>query len=177
MLKNPQFLARGIRMGSSKVFSIFYEQYKGYLFASILKFVNGNEADARDVLQQVLIKLTKAKVKWKTEEQLRSWCFITCKNSSIDFLRKHGKTPDFSGLDEDETLADPNEVFAKLEQAIDSLDSEEAKLLREVYWEKIRRVEIADREQTTVKALESKLARIRKKMKKILERREYENVR
>ncbi len=69
---------------------------------------------AKDVLQQVYLKILEGKAKLKEEEKAKTWIFSIIRYTAIDQLRKAGKLVSMEG---DEEIAD-------FEEEVDSTDYE-----------------------------------------------------
>ncbi|MFA5022752.1 MAG: RNA polymerase sigma factor [Candidatus Paceibacterota bacterium] len=88
----------------------------------------GNENDASDIAQEVMVKVWKNLGKYDPAQELKPWLFKIARNTSIDWLRRRRQIP-FSALDSvDEeggakSFADnvvdlellPDEIFAQAE--------------------------------------------------------------
>ena len=91
----------------------------------------------------------------------------TRRHQSLDKSMEHGF--DIADLSENVfEKVERNERNRQLYQAIVTLTPQQQKLLFEVYFEYIPQVEIARREGVTKKAINNRLARILKKLKKFL---------
>ncbi|MFA5000698.1 MAG: RNA polymerase sigma factor [Candidatus Paceibacterota bacterium] len=177
--------------GSSDGLTI--EQIVADYLAVIYRFVFrlvGNEADATDVTQEVMVKVWKNLGKYDSRQDLKPWLFKIARNTAIDWLRKRRQIP-FSQLDRwDEegrdlsfadTLADlellPNEVFAQKEvktqfdRALTTLPINERTIVAMHLEEELTFVEIAeivDRPLNTVKsAYRRALIKLRKELDKL----------
>ena len=161
--------------GSSTDLTI--EQIVADYLAVIYRFVFwlvGNEADATDVTQEVMVKVWKNLGKYDLQKDLKPWLFKIARNTAIDWLRKR-RAIVFSRLnrsDEEgrdlsfaDTLADlellPDEVFAqaeikaKFDQALATLPVNEQTIVAMHLEEDLTFVEIAeivDRPLNTVKS-------------------------
>lgn len=92
----------------------------------------------------------------------------TRRHQSLDKSMEHG----FDIVDPSENTYEKIELSERnrqLYQAIDKLPLEQQKLLRQVYFEYIPQTEIAVTQGVTKKAINNRLARILKKLKKLLE--------
>ena len=73
-----------------------------------------DEELAKDVLQQVYLKILEGKAKLKEEEKAKTWIFSIIRYTAIDQLRKTGK---LVSMEVDEEIAD-------IEEEVDSTDYE-----------------------------------------------------
>jgi RNA polymerase sigma factor (sigma-70 family) len=66
------------------------------------------------------------------------------------------------------TEAEGEELFETLEKSISQLDADEREILRLAYFEGVTQKNMADKLHTSAKAIESRLGRIRQKLRRIL---------
>jgi RNA polymerase sigma-70 factor (ECF subfamily) len=81
-------------MDDCNIFEI-WEEYKSSLFGYIKKRVS-NDDDAKDILQDVLLKSYQYCSKGKTVLHLKSWLYKITQNTVIDYHKKHNKTISFT---------------------------------------------------------------------------------
>jgi RNA polymerase sigma-70 factor (ECF subfamily) len=80
-------------MQDCNIFEI-WEEYKSSLLGYIQKRVNNND-DAKDILQEVLLKSYQFCSKGKTVLHLKSWLYKITQNTIIDFYKKANKNIPF----------------------------------------------------------------------------------
>lgn len=80
-------------MQDCNIFEI-WEEYKSSLLGYIQKRVNNND-DAKDILQEVLLKCYQFCSKGKTVLHLKSWLYKITQNTIIDFYKKANKNIPF----------------------------------------------------------------------------------
>jgi RNA polymerase sigma-70 factor (ECF subfamily) len=80
-------------MQDCNIFEI-WEDYKSSLLGYIQKRVNNND-DAKDILQEVLLKCYQFCSKGKTVVHLKSWLYKITQNTIIDFYKKANKNMPF----------------------------------------------------------------------------------
>ncbi len=73
-----------------------------------------DEELAKDILQQVYLKILEGKAKLKEEEKAKTWIFSIIRYTAIDQLRKEGK---LVSMEDSEEIAD-------IEEEVDSTDYE-----------------------------------------------------
>src|SRR5215210_6002767 len=86
-------LARMAARGSSQAFSAIYERHHQEIYR-YCRSILGNEHDARDALQNTMVKVLRALEGETREISLRPWLFRIAHNESISLLRR--KAPDAS---------------------------------------------------------------------------------
>ena len=132
-----------------------YDEHAAALFAFVLNLTR-NEADTRDVLQEVFLKLwTNAAHFDATRGSLRTWLLTAVRNRSIDHLRGRGAHErSEKELPESAPAAGPGadpwrEVSLSMErdavrQAMDSLPSEQKQAVELAYFGGYSYPEIAE---------------------------------
>ncbi len=72
--------------GEPTAFDSVYKYFYKPVYQNILKIVH-DEDEAKDILQDVFVKLLKEKRNFQDFAQMKSWMFRVSYNSSIDYLR------------------------------------------------------------------------------------------
>ncbi|MCX6551409.1 MAG: RNA polymerase sigma factor [Acidobacteria bacterium] len=80
-------LIEACRAGDALAWETFVRQYQGRLFALAYSYV-GNREDARDLAQEIFVKLYEVRVQWVAGDEFLPWVFRVARNRSIDFLRR-----------------------------------------------------------------------------------------
>jgi RNA polymerase sigma factor (sigma-70 family) len=169
-------LTTRIAAGDEESFAFFYHHFFERLFRYVLVMTGGDEQLSREVLQSTMVKAARYLKPLAEEVVLWSWLTQLAKTAFIDLLRRSQRAPPFVSLEvlNDTNLASDNPshpdavLEAALQNALELLPFEEQQLLRWTYFEDLSQKEIAASIQSTPKAVESKLARIRQKLRKIL---------
>src|ERR1051326_6001256 len=163
-------LTAAIRAGDEAAFTIFYQDYSLRLFKYVLVLAKGEEHDAREVLQNVMLKLAKKFEVFDDEHRLWSWLRRLTINTWVDHCRVRKRNKKFVPLDQ--TAVDlptynqtAHVLAASLARLLDQLDPEDSELLRAAYIDDRPLRELADEHAQTYKALESRLARLRHKLR------------
>ncbi len=155
--------------GDEAAFQQFYEHYFDRLFRYLIVVTQGNEELAREVLQTLMIRVVRYIKHFEEETVLWGWLTRIARTTFIDILRKQKRDRFASELLNFEDSIPPHndELLLKtLDESLLELDEDEQKLIKTAYFEKIGHQGIADTYGTTAKAIESKLARIRQKLRK-----------
>jgi RNA polymerase sigma factor (sigma-70 family) len=163
-------LTAGIRAGDERAFGRFYDLYHVRLYQHALLLAKGNELEAREVLQTVVLKLARKFEVFEDEKRLWSWLARCLRNAYVDLCRAHRRNEKLVSLDEvpaelrqAESLGDP--WSDALRTAMEQFPLDEQELLRAAYEDGRPLQELADESGQTYKAIESRLGRLRQKLK------------
>lgn len=80
-------------MNDCNIFEI-WEEHEASLISYVQNKVNDND-DAKDILQDVLLKCYQFFTKGKTVSHLKSWLFKVTQNTIIDYYKKANKSVPF----------------------------------------------------------------------------------
>lgn len=176
-----QALTRAVRRGDADAFSLFYDLYNFRLYKFLLVIARGDESAAREVSQAVFIKLAKRIDVFVDEPGLWAWLCVVAKNTFVDHYRTRQRLNRFVPLDEmsaepDGLANSEHQLGAILREALASLPPDERELIQAAYVDKRPLRELADGTGQTYKAVESRLGRLRQKLKAhLLKELRYEN--
>jgi RNA polymerase sigma-70 factor (ECF subfamily) len=170
-----------VRRGDAEAFSRFYDLYSFRLYKFLLVLARGAENDAREVCQAVFIKLVKRCDVFDDERRLWAWVRVLAKNTFVDHCRARQRLNRFVPLKE--LPAEPNghghserRLSEILREVLASLPPDECELIQAAYVDKRPLQELADEAGKTYKAVESRLGRLRQKLKaQLLEALHHEN--
>ena len=176
-----QDLTRAVRRGDSDAFSRFYDLYSFRLYKFLLVLARGDENEAREVCQALFIKLAKRCDAFEDERRLWAWLCVLAKNTFVDHCRARQRRNRFVSLDQ--LSAEPighvtpeHQLGEILREALAALPPDERELIQAAYVDKRPLRELADQAGQTYKAVESQLARLRRKLKEqLLEELRHEN--
>lgn len=168
--------ARMVRQDED-AFAEFLALYQDRLFRYAIVLVRGDEHAAKEALQHTMIKVVKHIRRFDDENMFWSWLTRIIRNVVIDDSRKHGRYQTFLsrwfGHRKHETESidsehDETNLLKQLEAVLPLLPSEDADLIRRKYYEGDTIREIASHLSTTEKAIESRLVRIRRRLREII---------
>jgi RNA polymerase sigma-70 factor, ECF subfamily len=159
-----------VKRGNEAAFTRFHELYCLRLYKLLLNLARGRESDAREVLQAVMIKLTKRFEVFDEEPRLWAWLCSVARNSYVDLYRARQRDHRFVPL---EMLGDgpaqsnsgETGLCAALRAAMEELPQEDRELLRAAYLDKSPLMKLAAECGQTYKAMESRLTRLRQRVK------------
>ena len=146
-------LLKRCQSGDELAWEAFVRHFQGRIFR-VAWFYTGNRDDARDVAQDVFIKIYRMLRTCRDADLLLPWMMKIARNTGIDFLRKRSRRPvvssepleEFTGLRS--SMPDPNEVMETgarqrlLHDAMQVIDlkSREMILLKEIQGLKIEEI-------------------------------------
>ncbi len=161
-------------MGSETAFREFYDAYFDRLFRYLLVVTNGHEESAREALQLTLVRVVRHVKEMDAEEKFWSWLTVLARSARADESRKQRRyfafLQKFTGHAERETPAmNDGEADERLRALLNGklalLPEDERRLMEQKYFLHRSVRAIADEQLTSEKAVESKLSRVRKKLK------------
>jgi len=152
----------------------FYAAYFNRLWRYLLVVAAGNEDAAREALQATLIRVARHIKIFRDESAFWSWLAVLARSALADETKKRRRYFSFldrfmrhtrvelDGTNERQT---GERLQSLLECRVASLPPDERDLIVQKYFVRRAVREIANELQTTEKAVESKLSRVRKKLK------------
>jgi RNA polymerase sigma-70 factor (ECF subfamily) len=167
-------LTRRMAGGDEMAWRMFYNAYFDRLWRYLLVVAAGNEDTAREALQLALVRAARHIKVFPDEHVFWSWLTVLARSAFADETKKQRRY--FSFLDRftgqsDIQLDGTGDIQANdqlknlLERHVALLSPDERIVIEQKYFAHRAVREIAHELQTTEKAVESKLSRIRKKLK------------
>jgi RNA polymerase sigma-70 factor (ECF subfamily) len=160
--------------GDETAYRIFYDAYFGRLLRYLLVVTGGNEEAAREALQLALVRVVRHVKVFESEEKFWSWLTVLARSALADesrkrrryfvFLERFTRQQEIGPVAMDNGEAD-DQLRALLESKLTALPEDERQLVEQKYILRQSVREIAGGQQTTEKAVESKLSRVRRKLK------------
>jgi RNA polymerase sigma factor (sigma-70 family) len=181
---NVSELTARMSRGDEAAFHEFYQLYFNRLLRYLLVVANGQEEIAREALQLTFVRVARHVRRFESETVFWSWLTVLARSSIADELRKRNRYQSLLArffqqqpADADLKSRNADERFLKLLQdEIAGLPAEERALLERKYFDGEPVRGLADEWQLTEKAMESRLLRIRRKLKTaILDKLKNEN--
>ena len=77
----------GCRSGDTEAFRLIYESYKDRVYSIAICFFEGDEATARDITQQVFLKLMTNISKFENRSEFSTWLYRVVTNACLDRKR------------------------------------------------------------------------------------------
>lgn len=172
---SSEVLAMTTRMvaGDESAYREFYNQFFDRLLRYLFVITHGEEQAARDALQATLLRVVRHMKKFDSEEVLWSWLTVLARSAAIDEQRKQkryrGLLDRFFRREQIQADAPATDSDSKLECLLQlslvGLTAEERELIELKYFNGQTVAAIAEALSTTEKAIESRLVRVRGKLK------------
>jgi RNA polymerase sigma-70 factor (ECF subfamily) len=97
-------LVDGCRAGDALAWEAFVRQIQGRMFALAYSYA-GDREDARDLAQEILVRLYESRSQWPSGDEFLPWLFRVARNRSVDYLRRRSVRRPAGTVDE-EAIAD-----------------------------------------------------------------------
>jgi RNA polymerase sigma factor (sigma-70 family) len=169
-------LTARLERGDEAAFHEFYKLYFNRLFRYLIVFTNGQEEIAREALQLTFVRVARHVRKFDSETAFWNWLAVLARNCAVDELRRRKRRQNLLArffqqrpADADLKSNEADERFLKmLEKEFASLPGDERLLLERKYFAEETARGLAEEFQVTEKAMESRLLRIRRKLKTMI---------
>jgi RNA polymerase sigma-70 factor (ECF subfamily) len=144
-----------------------YAAHQNRLFRYFCRAV-GHVETARDLTQDVFLRVSRTAVPEAADGQVRAWLFHIARNLALDHYRKRARSPEPSPLGEDSTRLASQDVDLAVNEALRALPDldRDVFLMREVAG--LGYVEIAKACGLTEDAVRSRIFRARAQLRKDL---------
>ncbi len=168
-------IAAAIGRGDEAAFRELYERYRPRLFRFALVLGRGDESLAQEVVQTVFVTAAKKLRRAESEEHLWNWLARVARQQLAKIWRERQKDSGVVGMAELPEFPDARETDSVLEENLDSallaMETEDRQLIELFYFDRLSQKEIAERLNTTPKAVSSRLERARVKLRSFISRR------
>src|SRR5579862_5816353 len=159
--------------GEEAAFHEFYDLYFDRLLRYLLVVTRGQEEIAHEALQLTFVRTARHVRTFDSETALWNWLAVVARNCAADELRKRNRQQSllarfFRQLPADEDLkcdGESEKLMKFLETEIAGLPEDDRALIEGKYIAQKTVRDLADERQTTEKAMESRLLRIRQKLR------------
>jgi RNA polymerase sigma-70 factor, ECF subfamily len=159
--------------GDEAAFHEFYKLYFNRLLRYLLVVTNGQEEIARESLQLAFVRVARHVRRFNSETAFWNWLAVLGRNCAVDELRKRTRRLSLrarffqqrpAGTDSKSSDADAR-LAELLQEGLAGLPNDERALLERKYFNGETVRALADEWQITEKAMESRLLRVRQKLK------------
>ena len=169
-------LTSRLAAGDERAFNALYERFCDRLYRYLIVMAHGDEPMARDLLQAAWIKLVRSGRVFHEETHLWNWLTRVARNQHIDQLRRQSRTPNLVSLEETGADVERAPAATAMELLLDEalahglgrLAPDEHRLVDGFYFQKLSQQDLAERGGASVRAVESRLGRIRQKLRQLI---------
>ena len=165
----------GLLEGDEACFVAFHDSYYDRLYAYLMILSRGDEALSAELVQDVMLKVVRHPRLFNSEPELWNWLRRVAKNGFLDHCRKLARQAPTSALTEqiaheDDALEEQDRLrlTEKLTVCLTQLPPGDAALIQDYYEHGFSQNQLAARLHTSAKAVTSKLARLRSRLKSLL---------
>jgi RNA polymerase sigma factor (sigma-70 family) len=156
-----------------------YRQFYGLYFNRLLRYLlvlTANEQTAREAMQLTLLRVARHAKKFDSEAAFWGWLTVLARSSVVDESRKstryRGFLMRFFQHKQVETAAANDRADARLRELLElnvaALAGDERELIERKYFEGESVRQIAEQTKLSEKAIESRLLRVRRKLKEMI---------
>lgn len=167
-------LAAAIARGDEAAFRALYERYDKRLFRFALVLARGDESVAHDTVQSTFVTAARKLRRADSDEHLWNWLARVARQQLSHAWRQQKRDSTvvtMEPLPDCAAAAKPDSVLEDvLDSALSSMGPEERQLIEFFYFDRLSQKEIAERLDTTPKAISSKLERTREKLRALIKR-------
>ena len=167
-------LTRALARGDEAAYRAFYDGYYDRLLRYLLVVTGGNEHAAREALQAALVRVVRHVRPFDAEDKFWSWLTVLARSALVDesrkqrrwfaFLERFSRHTETLGAALNNGEADKT-LLELLARNVSALPPDEQDLIARKYVERRSVRDIAGALQTTEKAVESRLSRVRQKLR------------
>ena len=143
-----------------------WQEFSDRLYGFIAKRVDNHE-DARDILQDIFLKIHSKKDTLKDSKKIVSWIYQLTRNAIIDHYRQSIKKQDNYELPELIETNQHNGLTNCIKPFIDRLSDHERHLIQLVELKGLKQKDIANEIGVPYSTLKTQIQRIRKKLRKM----------
>ena len=180
-----RLLTAGLARGDEAAWRQFHRDYFDRLFRYLLVVLRGDEEAARDALQQTLIRVDRHVRRFESETVFWSWLCVLARSAAREGARHRNRyatllasyAREWFGSVEPESGDADRALTGFLEEVLDQLPPDERALLTAKYDGRQTVADLASELGSTPKAVESRLARIRARLRtELLKRLRHEDL-
>lgn len=169
-------LTRRLARQEEAAYHEFYTRYFHRLLAYLLVVTGGKEEAAREALQATFLRVVRHIKQFDSEATFWSWLTVLARSAAVDEQRKQKR---YLGLldrffhreQADASPADPDangQLVTALTAQLVGLPADERDLIERKYFQSQSVLQIAGALDLTEKAVESRLVRVRRKLKELI---------
>lgn len=158
--------------GEHAAFRELFDRYYSRIYRYAWTVTQGNGALSHDVAQEVMLRFHRNIKVFSSEEHLWFWLARVARFVLIDLDRAAGRrqqlnTKSVDSSDHESSIEAENRLLQAIRASVDKLPAVDQALVEDFYFSRRSVQHIADRQRTTYKSIESRLQRIRNKLREM----------
>lgn len=164
-------LTAAIASGDEAAFTQFHDLYWKRLYGYLMVLTKANETLAADLTQTTMVRAANRLPAMDSEVVLWGWLSRVARNAFVDACRSGKRRPLLVEWSDDssaaiiDTHSMDTSLLTALDKALENLTGDERRLVEETYFARRKQVELAGELDLSLKALESRLTRLRRKLR------------
>jgi RNA polymerase sigma factor (sigma-70 family) len=159
-------LTRGLSEASESAFLELHTEWAPRLYRYLYTCSRGDATAASECLQDTMIRVARYARPFDDEDAFWKWLCLMARQTLVNRWKANCR---YVPLEQDERVVPtrglPPDLADALQRAIGELDETEKSLLRDYYWEDDSQDQIGEKLGLSRKAVESRLARLRDRLK------------
>jgi RNA polymerase sigma-70 factor (ECF subfamily) len=166
-------LSSAAAAGDTSAFRELFDRYYGRVYRYALVAMSGDETQAREVVQEVFVRLHRYLQPFPSDMQLWFWLTRVARSVLVDLSRARARQLKLKSAvgagPEDQSPSDTDATLLNmLTLCVKDLPEDDRRTIELFYFGQQSVQQIADAMTTTYKAVESKLGRIRSRLRQDL---------
>jgi RNA polymerase sigma factor (sigma-70 family) len=157
--------------GDAVAFRVLFDRYADVLFRMARRRV-ASDSDARDIVQQALLQLHRARADFRSDSRLRPWLFTIAMNLVREYYRKQGRRREqaleVEPVAESTAAAEPTDRALRVRAALATLPEQQREVIELHWFEESPYEEIAVIVGASVAAVRVRAHRGYERLRKIL---------
>lgn len=163
------------QLGEPEAFDALIARWHRPLWQYIRRMI-GRDEEARDLLQEVWVRVIRGIARLRDGSRLRAWLFGIARRTLMDRLRREYAAIPIGDIDVSELAADGEPIdnesdLASLDAALETLPTIEREVLTLFYLRDLSLAELADALSVPVGTVKSRLFRARKLLRAAMQER------
>ena len=159
-------LTQGLSEGSESAFLELHAEWAPRLYRYLYTCSRGDVTAASECLQDTMIRVARYARPFDHEDAFWKWLCLLARQTLVNRWKANRR---YVPLDNDERVvpsrALPPDLADALQRALGELNESETAMLRDYYWEDDSQDQIGEKMGLSRKAVESRLARLRDRLK------------
>jgi RNA polymerase sigma factor (sigma-70 family) len=159
-------LTRGLSEGSESAFLELHAEWAPRLYRYLYTCSRGDATAASECLQDTMIRVARYARPFDHEDAFWKWLCLLARQTLVNRWKANRR---YVPLEHDDRVVPsrglPPDLADALQRAMSDLDEDEKDMLRDYYWEDDSQDQIGEKMGLSRKAVESRLARLRDRLK------------